>query len=99
MPLLKDGELIITAHASKKSKINLKLFQAHTSVLVPLLAIPLLPFWTTVKFAFMAIAVLIVLERAGYTPSAALKRIRTKLAGRHRFSRTRHAKQRRIKNN
>lgn len=97
MPLMdNEGNTIITAHASKKSKVNLKLFEAHTSVLVPLLIIPVLPFWITVKAACFSILVLILLERRGWTLSIALKRLRTSFAGRYRFKKTRRSLQRRM---
>jgi predicted ABC-type exoprotein transport system permease subunit len=99
MPLKVGDDLIITAHASKKSKINLYIFQAHTSVLVPLLAIPMFPFLTTIKIAFILVFVLIVLERVGYTLGAGMRRLRARAAGRNRFFKTKHAKRRSAKNN
>ncbi|MBF6615582.1 MAG: hypothetical protein ITG07_02540 [Candidimonas sp.] len=97
MPLFRDGETIITAHASKASKVNLKLFEAHTSVMVPLMILPVLPFMTTVKVSFACILVLILLERRGWTLGVALRRLRSKLAGRYRYRKTRHAFIRRMK--
>lgn len=92
-----DGETVITAHASKSSKVNLKLFEAHTSVLVPLMIIPVLPFGATVKFSFCCILVLILLERRGWTIGVALRRFRSKLAGKYRYRKTRHVFIRRMK--
>jgi hypothetical protein len=97
MPLNINGETVITAHASKASKVNLKLFEAHTSVLVPLMILPVLPFWTTVKISFLCVFVLIVLERRGWTLGVALQRLRTRLAGRYRYRKTRQTMIRRIK--
>lgn len=85
MPLRRGNEVVITAHASKQSKMSFKLFEAHTGALVPLLAVPLLPFMITVKIAFACILTLILLERRGWTISIALKKIRARLAGRYRF--------------
>lgn len=98
MPLInRDGETIITAHASKSSKVNLKLFEAHTSVLVPLLILPILPFGITVKISFVCVVVLILLERRGWTLGIALRRLRSRLAGRYRYRKTRHTLIRRMK--
>lgn len=98
MPLWKDGEMIITAHASKQSRISLKLFEAHTSVLVPLMLIPVFPFSITLKFAAISILVLILLERRGWTLPIALKRLRSRLAGRYRHRKTKRTLMRRMKN-
>jgi len=99
MPLIDEqGNTIITAHASKKSTVNLKLFEAHTSVLVPLMILPVFPFLTTLKLSLAAVLVLILLERRGWTLGVALKRIRTLFAGRYRYRRTRRSLQRRMKN-
>lgn len=84
-----NGDKIYTAHASKQSKISFKLFEAHTSVMVPILLIPIFPFMTTIKFAAAAVLILILLERRGWTLSIALKRLRTRLAGRYRSRKTR----------
>ncbi|MCF6783404.1 hypothetical protein [Stutzerimonas stutzeri] len=98
MPLVtRKGETIITAHASKSSKVSLKIFEAHTSVLVPLMVLPVLPFLTTVKVSFTCILVLILLERRGWTVGVALRRLRSKLAGKYRYRKTRHAFIRRMK--
>jgi hypothetical protein len=97
MPLNVGGEIVYTSHASKKSKISLKLFEAHTSVLIPLMALPVLPFMITVKIAFFTILVLILLERRGWTLGTAFKRLRSRLAGRHRSSKTRSLFSRRMK--
>ena len=97
MPLWKDGEMIITAHASKQSRISLKLFEAHTSVLVPLMLIPVFPFSITLKFAAFSVLVLILLERRGWTLPIALKRLRSRLAGRYRHRKTKRTLMRRMK--
>ncbi len=97
MPLEVKGETVITAHASKASKVNLKLFEAHTSVLVPLMILPVLPFWTTVKISLACVLVLILLERRGWTLGVALQRLRTRFAGRYRYRKTRQTLIRRIK--
>ncbi|MDH0959063.1 hypothetical protein EGJ86_19425 [Pseudomonas sp. o96-267] len=98
MPLkTKDGEIVLTSHASKSSRVNLKLFEAHTSVLVPLLAIPVLPFGTTIKVSAICVLVLILLERRGWTLGVALRRMRSRLAGRYRYRVTRHMILRRLK--
>lgn len=97
MPLNINGETVITAHASKASKVNLKLFEAHTSVLVPLMILPVLPFWTTLKISLLCVFVLIVLERRGWTLGVALQRLRTRFAGRYRYRKTRQTMIRRIK--
>ena len=89
MPLYKDGEVIHTSHASKQSKISFKLFEVHTAVLVPLLALPLAPTLTTLKYASLTILGLILLERRGWTLKVALKRMRARLAGRFRMAKTR----------
>jgi len=97
MPLFKDGEQILTAHASKQSKVSFKVFEAHTSVLVPLLLLPVFPFKTTVKFALVAILILILLERRGWTLTIALQRMRSRLAGRVRYRKTRSLMNKRMK--
>ncbi len=97
MPLNINGETVITAHASKASKVNLKLFEAHTSVLVPLMILPVFPFWTTLKISLLCVFVLIVLERKGWTLGVALQRLRTRFAGRYRYRKTRQTMIRRIK--
>ncbi len=97
MPLNINGETVITAHASKASKVNLKLFEAHTSVLVPLMILPVLPFWTTLKISLLCVFILIVLERRGWTLGVALQRLRTRFAGRYRYRKTRQTMIRRIK--
>ena len=81
-----NGEEVITAHASKQSKISvLKMFEAHTSVLIPFGALPLFPGWFMVKTCFVAVLVLVLLERRGWTVSLALKKLRARLAGRYRY--------------
>jgi hypothetical protein len=99
MPLYIGNEKIITAHASKKSKIKFFFFESHTSVLVPLLILPVLPFWGTVKLSLLVILVLILLERRGYTLSVALSKIKSSLSGRNRYGKTKHKMIRRIKLN
>jgi len=89
MPLQIGDEKIITAHASKKSKVNLKLFEAHTSVLIPFMALPLWPKLITVQVAAVTALILILLERRGWTLGIALKRMRTRLAGKHHHRKTR----------
>lgn len=75
------GELVNTAFVSKQSKISFKVLEAHTSVLVPLLVLPVLPFMITVKVCLCVIVVLVVLERRGWTVMYALKRLRRFFAG------------------
>jgi hypothetical protein len=82
------GEAVNTAFVSKQSKISLKVVEAHTSVLVPLLILPVLPFWITVKVCLCVIVVLVVLERKGWTVMYALKRFRRFLAGPFRTKKT-----------
>lgn len=98
MPLTtRDGETIITAHASKASKVSLKIFEAHTSVLVPLMILPVLPFGFTLKISLFCVLVLILLERRGWTLGVALQRLRTRFAGRYRYRKTRQTFIRRMK--
>lgn len=99
MPLKTNEGSVITAHASKQSKISLKIFEAHTSVLVPLLILPVLPFWSTLKFSMLMVLILVLLERRGWSLPVALKKLRSRLAGRYRYRRTRRALARRIKLN
>lgn len=99
MPLYVNGEKIVTAHASKKSKVNLFFFEAHTSVLIPLLALPVFPFLTTLKLSVAAILVLVLLERRGITLGVAYKKIKSSLSGRYRYSKTKQRMFRRIKLN
>ena len=75
------GEPINTAFVSKQSKISFKIIEAHTSVLVPLLILPVLPFLITLKICFCVVMILIVLERKGWTVMYTLKRIRRFFAG------------------
>lgn len=75
------GEPVNTAFVSKQSKISFKIFEAHTSVLVPMLILPVLPFWPTLKICMCVVVVLIVLERRGWTVMYTLKRIRRIFAG------------------
>tara|TARA_R110001592_G_scaffold33503_4_gene115979 strand:+ start:1740 stop:2042 length:303 start_codon:yes stop_codon:yes gene_type:complete len=97
MPLKKGDEVIITAHASKQSKMSFKFFEAHTSALVPLFLIPVFPFLITIKIAGAAILVLILLERRGWTIPIALKKTRSRLAGRYRYRKGRMSLIRRSK--
>jgi len=83
------GEKVNTAFASKQSRINLKIIQAHTSVLVPLLIIPVAPFLITVEVSCSTIVVMILCERKGWTISMMLKKLRQKLAGHYRTKHTR----------
>lgn len=108
MPLEQDGELIITAHASKTSKINLLFFEAHTSVLIPILAIPFslvllqvsVSAWLWAQLGLlMAIVVLIILERRGITLATGMKRIRSRLMSRNRHETSKGRFRRRIKLN
>lgn len=99
MPLYIGDEKIITSHASKKSTVNLLFFEAHTSVLVPLLILPVLPFLITLKISAFSILVLIMLERRGITLSVAVKKIKSSLSGRYRYRKTRQHMLRRIKLN
>lgn len=75
------GEQINTAFVSKQSKISFKIIEAHTSVLVPLLILPVLPFMITLKVCTFVVMALIVLERRGWTVMYTLKRIRRYFAG------------------
>ncbi|MNJ66335.1 hypothetical protein D3C77_624050 [compost metagenome] len=84
----RKGELVNTAFVSKQSKISLKVIEAHTSVLVPLLILPILPFWTTLKVSMCIVAVLVLLERKGWTVMYAYKRIRRFFAGPYRTKST-----------
>jgi hypothetical protein len=83
------GELVNTAFVSKQSRISLKVIEAHTSVLVPFLILPIAPFWITLKACFITVLVLVLLERRGWTVSYALKRIRRAFAGAYRTKNTR----------
>lgn len=98
MPLYENNEVIHTSHASKQSKINLVVMEVHTSVLLPLLALPLYPSFTTLKYASLTILVMILLERRGWTLKVALKRIRSRMAGRYRRAKTRSRLVRRMRN-
>jgi len=100
MPLVdREGGIIHTSHASKQSKISLKIIQAHTSVMLPLMAIPVFPFPITFKLAFVCVVILMLLERRGWTLILALKKIRSRLAGRIRQKNTRRTIERRIRLN
>lgn len=108
MPLEQGGETIITAHASKESKIDLKIFEAHTSVLIPLLLLPfslvLLQISTTVwkytvAMLFLSIIVLVILERYGITLSSGFKRARSRIMSRNRYATSKGRFRRRIKLN
>lgn len=99
MPLRTKDGIVYTSHASKSSKVSLKLFEAHTSVLVPFMALPVFPFMITLKIALVVVLVLVLLERRGWTLPLALKRMRTRLAGRYRSIKTRRQTLRRIKLN
>ncbi|KKN85130.1 hypothetical protein LCGC14_0282990 [marine sediment metagenome] len=89
MPLKIDNETVFTSHASKTSKVSLKIIEAHTSVLVPLLVLPLSPTLFTLKIVAVLILILVLLERKGWTMKIAIKRFRSKLAGRYRSRKTR----------
>lgn len=99
MPLRTKDGIVYTSHASKASKVSLKLFEAHTSVLVPFMALPVFPFMITLKIALAVVLVLVLLERRGWTLPLAMKRMRTRLAGRYRSIKTRRQTLRRIKLN
>lgn len=99
MPLEKNGEVILTSHASKQSKVSLKIVEAHTSVLVPLLLIPIFPFMITIKTAGASVLVLVLLERRGWSLPIALKRLRSLLAGRYRARKGRIDLRRIVRNN
>lgn len=108
MPLKIGDETIITAHASKQSKINLLVFEAHTSVLIPLLMIPFslvllqisVSFWLyTVGALFFSIIALAILERQGITLSTGLKRMRSRIMSRNRYATSKGRFRRRIKLN
>lgn len=99
MPLETKEGRIITSNASKQSKISFKVFEAHTSAMVPLALLPVFPFWGTVKIAALIILVLVLLERRGWTLPLALKRLRTRLASRVRYRNTRRTLMRRMKIN
>lgn len=99
---------VITAHASKTSKISLGLFEAHTSVLIPLMVIPAMLFLTIFSWGLFlkvlylclgAVVVLIILERRGITLATGIKRMRTKLVSRNRYSSSRARMARRRKLN
>ena len=93
----KDGLAVNTAYASKQSRLSLgRMFSVHTSVLVPLLALPILPFMITLKVSLYAIIVLIILERYGYTLNVALRKMRSLLAGRDRTIHSRRWYQRMV---
>lgn len=86
MPLFHEGEEVLTAHASKQSKVSVfKMFEAHTSVLIPFAILPVFPFWITFKIACAAVLILVLLERRGWTVSIAFKKLRSRLAGRYRY--------------
>lgn len=109
MPLQgSNGEHIITSHASKQSKINLILFEAHTSVLIPFMLIPAMLFTLSISvdlFLTMlwvllgSVLVLIILERRGVTLGEGLKRIKFLLTGRERRSVSKGRMRRRLKIN
>lgn len=85
MPLYDaEGSKIITAYASKQSKLDFKIIEVHTSVMVPLVMLPVMPFLSTLKFAAVCIFILVILERRGWTAGIGLRRIRSWLAGRYR---------------
>lgn len=83
------GELVNTAFASKQSRVSLKVIEAHTSVLVPFMVLPVAPFMITLKLCTATVFVLILLERRGWTVAYALKRLRRKFAGAYRTKNTR----------
>ncbi len=99
MPLYIGEEKVITAHASKKSKVSLGFFEAHTSVLIPLLALPMFPFLITLKLSGAAVLALVLLERRGITLGVAAKKLKSSLSGRYRYAQTRQKMIRRIKLN
>jgi hypothetical protein len=83
------GEIFNTSFSSKQSKIGIRAFEVHTSVLVPLGILPVLPFWPTVKVCSLIILILVLLERRGWTVPYTYKRFRRWLAGPHRSRHTR----------
>lgn len=87
--LTAKGEVINTAFCSKQSRISIKIFEAHTSVLVPFLIYPCLPFYPVFKACFFTVLLLVLLERRGWTVSYAFKRLRRKFAGAYRTKQTR----------
>jgi hypothetical protein len=82
------GEPVNTAFASKQSRISIKIFEAHTSVLVPFMVLPVAPFWFMVKLCFWVVLALVLLERRGWTVSYTLKRVRRYFAGAYRTKHT-----------
>jgi hypothetical protein len=93
-----DGP-VIAAHASKQSKISFKVFEAHTSAMIPVLLLPVFPFLITLKFVAVSFFALVLLERRGWTLGVAYKRLRTRLAGKYRYRSTTRAILRRHKIN
>lgn len=83
------GEDINSAFCSKQSKVSFKFVEAHTSVLVPLLTLPVAPFPITLKICGCIVLGLVLLERRGWTVMYTLKRIRRTFAGPFR---TKHTK-------
>lgn len=82
------GEHVNTSFASKQSRVSIKFFEAHTSVLVPFMVLPVAPFWFTVKLCFWVVLALVLLERRGWTVSYTLKRVRRYFAGTYRTKHT-----------
>lgn len=83
------GEEINTAFASKQSRISIKVIEAHTSVLVPFMVLPVAPFPITAKICFWVVLALVLLERKGWTVSYTIKRLRRYFAGTYRTKHTR----------
>lgn len=97
--LTDDDGPVIAAHASKQSKISFKIFEAHTTAMIPVLLLPVFPFLITVKLVAASFVALVLLERRGWTLGVAYKRMRTRLAGKYRYRLTKRAILRRLKIN
>ncbi|EKY4114565.1 IcmT/TraK family protein [Pseudomonas aeruginosa] len=93
----RNGKKALSAHASKQSKIDFKIFTAHSSAMVPFGMILIYPSWLTFKIAVTSTLVLVLLERRGWTLGLAVKRIRSKLAGKSRHAMTRQRFNRRMR--
>ncbi len=78
------GEEVNTAFVSKQSKINFKVIEVHSGVLVPLLIWPMLPFPFVGKICLCAIIAMILLERRGWTIGYLYRRFRRWTAGPYR---------------
>ena len=98
---LSDGKggVAHTSHASKQSKISLKIVTLHTSAMLPLMSILIYPKLITLKVALFSVLVLILLERRGWTLGLAFKRLRSKWAGKRRYRTTKQMFHRRVKIN